>query len=265
MKPFCTLEHEKSMNRSLYSLALLTLWGATANAQGLIGIRNGDGDLVNGTVVFVQTDITASVSDVGLYCELLEGTEPEQINVRRYELWPVEGSGNYFCWGVCYLSVPSGTNSTWVSQHYLQLTPGSPVNNFHAYYEPNNTPGTSRFRFVWFRTSDPYASDSSWVDIDFGASVGVEERARALNSMKVMPNPALASDMKISLDLDAGVRGASLVIYNTLGSRVQEHNLAAGVSTVTLRREDLMPGIYFGNVEVDGRVLESRRLVIGSR
>ncbi len=253
------------MNRTRYSLALLTLWAAAANAQGLIGIRNGDGELVNGTVVFVQTDITASLSDVGLYCELLEGTEPEQINVRRYEMWPVTGSSNYFCWGVCYNAVPSGTNSTWLSQHYVDLTPGVPVNNFHAYYEPNNTPGTSRFRFVWFRTSDPNAADSSWVDIDFGASVGVEERTSALNSMKVMPNPALASDMKISLDLDAAVRGARLVIYNTLGSKVQEHSLPAGSTVVTLRREDLTPGIYFGSVEVNGRVLESRRLVIGSR
>lgn len=236
-----------------------------AQSQGFVAIRTTDGETVNGSVVHVPTDITAPLSDIPLRCELLEGTDPQQVNVRRYELVPVAGSGNYFCWGVCYLSVPSGTNSTWISQHYVNMTPGTPVNNFHAYYEPNNNAGASRFRFVWFRTADPDATDSSWVDIEFGPSVGMDERSSPLNSLSVMPNPALDSDMRISVDLGPTAPGASLIIYNALGSKVQQHKLVTGVSAIILRREELMPGIYFANVEVNGRVLESRRLIIGSR
>lgn len=251
-------------------LLLLTMTGTLVlssfgQSEGIVAIRNTDGETVNGTVVYVPTVISEPLSDIPMRCELLDGTEPQQINVRRYELVPVAGSGNYFCWGVCYNSVPSGTNATWVSQHYVNMTPGVPVNNFHAYYEPNNNPGATRFRFVWFRTSDPDAADSSWVDIEFGPSVGIDEQASLLNGLDIMPNPALESDMKISVDLGPTGSGASLIIYNALGSKVQQHKLVTGVSVVTLRREELMPGIYFANVEVNGRVLESRRLIIGSR
>lgn len=253
------------MERTLYALTFISLFAVNAGAQGLVGIRNGEGELVNGTVVFVQTDISQALSDIGLSCELLDGTDPQQINVRRYEMWPVAGSSNYFCWGVCYNPVPSGENLTWLSQHYVNMTPGVPVNNFHAYYEPNNTPGASRFRFVWFRTSDPGAADSSWVDIDFGAAVGISEGTSPLLGMQLMPNPALDSDMRISVELAQTGRSAGLVIYNALGSKVQQHRLAPGVSVVTLRREDLVSGIYFASVEVNGRVLESKRIIIGSR
>ncbi|MGV3637477.1 MAG: T9SS type A sorting domain-containing protein [Flavobacteriales bacterium] len=253
------------MNRKLLALTIFTLIASAARTQGIVGIRNADGDLVNGSVVFVQTDISEPLSDMGLRCELLEGTDPQQINVRRYEMWPVAGSSNYFCWGVCYNPVASGVNPTWLSQHYVNMTPGVPVNNFHAYYEPNNTPGTSRFRFVWFRTADPDAADSSWVDIDFGAAVGIQERRDQLIGMQLMPNPALDGDMRISVELAQAGQNAGLVIYNALGSKVQQHKLTPGVTVVTLRREDMVSGIYFASVEVDGRILDNKRIIIGSR
>jgi len=259
-----TLESPNDMNRTLLTLTFFSLLASAVKSQGIVGIRNGEGELVNGSVVFVQTDISAPLSDIGLSCELLQGTDPAQINVRRYEMWPVAGSSNYFCWGVCYNSVASGVNPTWLSQHYVNMTPGVPVNNFHSYYEPNNTPGTSRFRFVWFRTSDPDASDSSWVDIDFGAAVGINERVSPLVGMQLSPNPALDSDMRISVELSQAGQDAGLVIYNALGSKVQQHKLAPGTSVVTLRREDMVSGIYFASVEVNGRVLDSERIVIGS-
>jgi hypothetical protein len=193
----------------------------------------------------------------------LTGDSPRQINIRRYELWTVPNTQNFFCWGVCYLPVASGVNSTWVSQHFVDMNPNATYNNFAAYHEANGQAGsTARFRFVWYDTADPFGPDSSWVDIEFGGAVGIGERSANAVELAVWPNPSNGSDVVLDYALDGAVQGHTVVLYTVLGERIREIVMPAVQGRLVLSTADLGSGVYFANVEHNGRILTTRRVVV---
>lgn len=229
-------------------------------AQGVVTVRNGQGQIVNGTLV--STSAAQSTDTVKLLSRL-SGDVAKEINVRRYELWTVPNTQNFFCWGVCYLPVASGVNPTWVSQHFVDMNPNTNYNNFAAYHEANGqASSTARFRYVWFDTADPFGPDSSWVDIEFGGAVGVGERAAKPVQLSAWPNPSNGDDVSLEYALDSFVPGSALVLYTVLGERIRTLELPGAEGRLVLRTSDLGSGVYFANVERNGRVLATRRVVI---
>lgn len=247
-----------AMRTFLLLITALLLHGLSA--QGVVNILNGSGQTVNGTLV--SHGALQSTDTVKLLTRL-SGSQSRQINVRRYELWSVPGTQNFYCWGVCYLPVNAGVNSTWVSQHYVDMNPGATYNNFAAYHMANGLSGNAaRFRFVFFDTADPFAADSSWVDIEFGGTVGVNERPGSLQKFTVVPNPSAGQDVWIEHGLDRWENGTELVLYDLLGARLQRIPFLGTEGRTLLRTQGLSAGVYFANVERRGRVLGTRRVVI---
>jgi len=245
----------------ILTVPLLLLLSCVAYGQGVVTLRDTQGQLVNGTLVS-HTALQANITDtVKLYTQLT-GASATEINVRRYELWTVPGTQNFFCWGVCYLPVNAGVNPTWISQHWLDLNPGTSYNNFSAYHVPNGETGTARFRYVWFSTADSFGPDSSWVDIEFSGTVSVPERAQSLKQFQVWPNPSQGQDVRIAFGLDRLVPGTELVVYNVLGERLRRQQLTGLEGVIVLPITDLGAGVYFANVEQAGRVLGTRRMVV---
>ncbi len=244
-------------------IALLASLTASSQimSQGVVTIRDAEENVVNGSVVFVASQPTDNTNEVDLLVELT-GTTAEQINVRRYEVWPVAGSSNYFCWGVCYLPVLASAQPAWVSQHYVDMEAGIPVNNFHAYYQPTGNAGTSRFRYVWFNTSTPDSPDSSWVDIDFGGTVGLGDGPTRSISMAAWPNPTSGSDVMVDFALDGSAQNTEVVLYNVVGERVRRQRISSLEGRAVLSSSGLASGVYFANLERDGRMLATRRIAI---
>ena len=245
------------------SAAFLTaiVFSASTYSQGLVVLRDSEGNVVNGTVVHYPGLPTDASNVVHLFAEL-SGSVATEVNLRRYEVWPIAGSSNYFCWGVCYLSVASGVNPSWLSQHYVQMEPDVEVNNFGAYYEPNNNSGTARFRYVWFNTATPDGPDSSWVDIDFGGTVGLSENTGTTIALDAWPNPSAGADVSIDFTLDKLGQGTEIALYNVLGESVRRQSVAAGQGRITIATNGLGSGVYFANIERGGRMLATRRVVI---
>lgn len=242
------------------SLLLTVLLAGASMAQGIVTVRNGQGQVVNGGLV-AHTALQ-STDTVKLKSQLT-GTESMEVNIRRYELWTVPGTENFFCWGVCYLPVEAGVNPTWVSQHYLDMNPGANYNNFSAYYSSmGQSSSTSRFRFVWFNTADPYGPDSSWVDIEFGGTVGIQEQPSQMLELAMWPNPSSGQDVQVDHAFEGSPIGASLVLYSVLGERLNSWALQSAAGRSKLPTADLGAGVYFVNVERNGRVLGTRRLVV---
>jgi hypothetical protein len=241
-------------------LAFLSL--SAAMAQGFVSITNEEGQVVNGTVIYRATPPDAIRDTVKLNTTLSPGGAAMSVNIRRYELWPVDGTFNFFCWGVCYIPQASGAIPTWVSQHPIDMQPGGTVNDFAAYYEPTGQAGTAMFRYVWFPTNDPGSPDSVWVDIQFGGQVGMDEQAAAVRNMSLFPNPSAGADITITYQLDQPGSGVDLVVYDLLGQRVLSRSLGMHQDRVVLGAGRLSPGVYFVNVERNGRMLATRRLVV---
>lgn len=231
-----------------------------AAAQGVVTVRNTQGEVVNGSLI--SHSATQSTDTVKLLSKLT-GSEPMEVNVRRYELWTVPNTENFFCWGVCYLPVAEGEKPSWVSQHYVDMNPGANYNNFSAYYSANGQSGsTSRYRFVWYNTADPMGADSSWVDIEFGGAVGVAERSAKALEMSVWPNPSNGADVQVDHSFGGTANGTELVLYTILGKRLSSKALTSAAGSSVLPTSDLGAGVYFVNVERNGRVLGTRRVVI---
>lgn len=249
------------MGRRYALLALVLILVSALHAQGLVLLTNDQGQVVNGSVIHKPLTPGYDTDTVKLNA-VLAGAMPRSVNVRRYEVWPIEGSKNFFCWGVCYLPVTSGVNTTWDSQHWVDMTPGSVYNNFSAYYMPEGQVGTTRFRYVWYDMDDPNGADSSWVEIDFGGSVGIAEQLDRQATMETWPNPNSGSDISIFHSLGKITGNTHLVIYNVLGEQVSSMRLRNAEGLTTLPASSLTTGVYFANLEQDGRILATRKLVV---
>jgi hypothetical protein len=227
-------------------------------------IEDAGGNMVNGTTVIYYGDAEAPVLEVGAYVTLAAG-ENRMVNLRRYELDVQPNTLNYFCWGLCYLEQEAGALPVWQSQpnHALELTAGVPVSDFKAYHVPNGQLGNSSYRFVWFDVGNP--NDTAWVDIEFRSSpVGVEEFGTGVRTFNIFPNPSMGNDVRITVDLEGGLEGTSLVVYNALGGQVQASTLASLHARNVLPVAGLPSGIYFAAVQRHGVALATKRFVITS-
>lgn len=238
----------------LFSLGLT----AAASAQGIVQLTDEEGHTVNGTVILASCDF--STDTVSLLARLT-GSTPRTVNVRRYEMWPVPGTNNFFCWGVCYLPVPVGTNPSWVSQHYVDMNPNATYNNFHAYHQAQGNTSTMRYKFVWFDVNNPQGPDSSWVDIDFCGLVGMQEPVSVQPALSIWPSPTEGRDLQLEYAADrAGT--TRVVLYNVLGGAVRRSNATLGGGRVSWPIGDLEAGVYFATLERDGKPLLTRRVVV---
>ncbi len=230
--------------------------------EPIVTLTDEEGNVVNESVVSHVGGYWDVRDTVSLFATLNSDVE-KSVNVRRYELAAVVGSKNFYCWGVCYTAQFAGNIPAWESAHPVYIAPAVTVDNFHAYYEPQGLTGATGFRFVWFDTEN--VDDSTWVDIVFDAPVGMGEKVGGVLGFDAYPNPALDAPMNIRFALAPSVVGAQLVVYNALGSKVLVQAVRGTNVSVVLPREQFQPGVYFANVEVAGKALLTRRLIIGSR
>lgn len=244
---------------SRYALGLgLFLSSLSLSAQGVVTLTNEDGEVVNGTVIVAPCDWATDT--VSLFSELT-GSSAMTVNVRRYEMWPVAGTNNFFCWGVCYLPVSVGTHPTWVSTDHVNMNPGAQYNNFHAYHQPQGNTGTMRYKFVWYDVANPNGPDSSWVDIDFCGLVGVPENVAVTPELNVWPSPTSGQDVQLDYVLDrAG--NTRVVLYNMLGEAMKRSTVGGAQGRLQWSTADLAPGVYFATLERSGQPLATRRFVV---
>src|SRR5690606_9639005 len=135
--------------------------------------------------------------------------------------------------------------------------------NFHAYHSPLGVLGPNTFRYVWFDVNNPM--DSVWVDIQFQiTAVGIEERDLASATLGLWPNPSHGDDVNIAYEKVRSGAGSELVIYNVLGERVTNYPLQNNTGTVRIEAGTLRTGVYFANIEQQGAILATRRLVISN-
>lgn len=233
----------------------------SANAQ-IVDVRDASGTSLNGTLVQVTEPVTDNGQIMGLsaFVENVSGTS-RTVNVKRYELDVPHGTGNYFCWDLCYGERNAGETPLWVSTDAIPMNAGFIANGFHAYYKPYMTVGAATFRYVWFDVNSP--NDSVYVDIQFNAmAVGITENPSPVRTFTAFPNPAVGNDVTLTYDLANGTDGMQLAVYNMLGERKFVRALNATQGKVVLSANELPAGVWFASLERNGKALMTKRVVV---
>jgi hypothetical protein len=258
--------------KSIFITLALSLIGFTAFSQLDLTIKDPqNNDVTNGSyTVYGQmahpdlhgwlavTNNSASAMDIRCY---------------RYEVSVVATTENYYCWGTCLGAVPSG--SEWLlpdvghpNYDDVVVNMGPSVTYdadglvYAAHHKPNNTSGTSTYRFVWIEEGLP--SDSVYCDVIFitGTPSAIDDvSANDYTLGEAMPNPA-SENVTINYELSRKISNASIVIYNTLGAVVESHPIAVNSRSLSFDVNELHAGLYFYTLVADGQALKTKRLVV---
>ncbi len=243
------------------TLFLAGTWG-TAHAQtSLVTIVDGQGTVVNGTVLHINADLTPDPFQILSQALLVTNSSgtARSINVMRREIEALPGTQNYFCWFQCYDPIDAGDVPLWTSPQAIDMAAGEEWPGFYGDYMPKGISGSATMRYIWFDVDEPSMADS--VDVVFTAAEpsGVAELAN-VRGFSIYPNPAVGGN--IMLDYDLAAAGARLSVYNLLGERKLVKNLGAAQGRVVLGSADLGNGVWFAVIERNGKPLATKRLVI---
>lgn len=239
--------------------ALLLATGAHLSAQEIVTLNYGN-NVVNGQTLAIVGSASTFELDATLGVTL-NSTTQRTLRVKRYEVWPVDGTSNTFCWGECYIPFNAGERPVWVSDLTETLQPATLFEGFHAYYYPAGTEGLTKFRFVWYPTDAP--TDTAYVDIVFDTranAVGQQELTAAAPAVEVFPNPATGANLTLRFSGD--VAGAQWVLRNAVGAVERQGGLRGGVADVAVNLDGLATGVYFASIVRQGRMVATRRVVI---
>lgn len=169
-------------------VSILTFFIANALvAQSLVLNSPYDGGIqVNGDTVKVNTVPSTFIAERDIH--VTQSTMASMdVNVRRYELVYELGMDNYFCWAVCYPSVPNGDSLFWDSPTSLQVEQDVVAKDFHAYLKPNGLTGTNLYLYSFYNTAN---GDSSSVYLLFNVY-----NAGDVNQNNVYDSTEIAGDV----------------------------------------------------------------------
>lgn len=102
-------------------------------------------------------------------------------------------------------------------------------------------------------------------NIDIGASefnvtTGIKNVIKNTALFSVYPNP-FVSETTISLNTE--LKNAELKIFNTLGQEIKEQNFKLqNVKRITIKRNDLISGLYFYTIKEENRPVATGKLII---
>jgi hypothetical protein len=186
------------------------------------------------------------------------GTQAADVKVARKVISEVIGSENNFCWGInCYNPLIS------VSPDMQTIAANTSNSSFIADYTPNGYSGITTIRYSFFKVNGS-SPDSVHTTIQFRATSPLGTK-KDMDTNAILdaafPNPANAFT-KIPYNLPAGTKNAKLRLMNAIGGLVSEVNLDKQGLPVIIVTDNLPAGIYFYNLQVDGRAVSTKKLIV---
>ncbi|MCX6247895.1 MAG: T9SS type A sorting domain-containing protein [Bacteroidetes bacterium] len=175
------------------------------------------------------------------------------VIVKKVEISLIPGSMNTFCWGLCfppdvYVSPPKTIEANTTDSI-----------DFSGHYNPLTIVGESVIRYVFYNGANP--NDSVCVNVTYNAlEVGVQNKYAKNTLSGAYPNPA-NSTVNFEYSLNSGVAG-SVIIRNLLGTVVKSSALTGSEGNLSIITGDLPEGIYFYSLDVDGKALTTRKLIV---
>ncbi len=184
------------------------------------------------------------------------GLDTLSVKIAQDNSGATNGHISYFCWGInCYPPTVA------VSSNAVNIAPGDTNKTFIGYLEPAGHTGISVIDYYFFNTIDP--NDGINVSFTYDISIGINELSNSVSLSNPSPNPA-NNLTSISYDLKS-VKNGSFVLYNILGSKLNEFKLTERQETLIIPTSQLNSGIYFYSIVADGKLVSTRKLIVAHR
>lgn len=79
-----------------------------------------------------------------------------------------------------------------------------------------------------------------------------------------IPNP-FSNETLVQYSLPAQIKSASMVVYDLTGKQLKSFPLENGSSSITITSESLSSGIYIYSIVADGKIMDSKRMVVADK
>ncbi len=172
----------------------------------------------------------------------------------------VAGSNYQYCWGEhC---------SAWVAGNValpdvVTIGPDAANGTFYTHFRPNGFSGHSIIRYCWYNINSP--TEEVCYDVNFCVNaecvITVTKVTQVGDITEISPNP-ITKTSTLSYDFTTVPTNAKIQIHNMVGSLVKEVLLEKKSGLVTIEAADFESGIYFCSIQCDGKIFETKRLVI---
>lgn len=142
-------------------ICLVTLNSVSAQSFSLLD-TNGVAINAGSTVTF-QGDPSDAVITARIDVRNISGTD-KNVKVKKYHISILDGTMNYFCWGVCY------GPDTYESPFAQTIKAGDISDQFYGDYSPMNVSGTTRVMYTFFDVDNRIDSVSLYVEFTAGSA-----------------------------------------------------------------------------------------------
>ncbi|MTI19626.1 T9SS type A sorting domain-containing protein, partial [Fulvivirga sp. RKSG066] len=184
--------------------------------------------------------------------------QPINLVIRRVDQLIGSSQNTFFCWdGDCFES-----SKEQLPVQY-QIPAGETSIKFETVLETGLAEGFSTVKYLIYERNNPAQA------IEYNISYTIEDRKEKLliydsEDLKindVYPNPvsefAIVDYNVLNREIEA-----KILIHNVLGSVVGEYQLPPLENKVTIKTEDLNPGVYFYTLYIDNDGIMTRKLII---
>jgi len=244
------------MKKILLPIALLILTVYSVDAQTFALEWDGH-PYIEGDTITVAPELSSTAEilfEPIFYNNTVSGVN---IEVARDEIIIVDGSVNYFCWDTCYLHAVD----TSIKVKYIPAGSSTVLGDFVAHYEINETTGSSVIGYKFYDKSNPDENLSVFVKFDTSPS-GVDDNIfNNIRISEIYPNPA-TNFVNIDYDIPIDATEANVRIVNMFGMVVKDRKLHASNNHMRLNVSELVEGIYFYSIYVNGKIFTTKKMII---
>jgi hypothetical protein len=209
----------------------------------------------NGTITIYGSDPNVDVLAGYIWVKNTTDTPMLNVFVRRVVNQEVEGSQNSFCFGInCYGPM---TNESTIP---TEIAAGVTDKSFYGDYYPNQHGGLTSITYEFFDNV------TFGVPVMAKATVNFHISANSIAENKVIfkgpyPNPA-SQYTNFEYNIPSVYDNAQLIIRNMLGVEVSNVFLNKGAGKESIDVSNYASGIYFYTLVVDGKVIQSKKMIV---
>jgi len=210
------------------------------------------------SIISGNTDVWCTDSTLCSNVATIKNVSPNNVTVKckRIIVSMQTGNTNYFCFaGTCF---GPGTR---VSTTSAAMSPDSTNSTFIGYLNDAGGTQDDTVTYCFFNEAD--TTDATCYTVIYHFRPTGIPTISAGNGMllNVYPNPVdFQATFQYSLPKD--INSATVIIMNMLGNKVGEFELNTNRNTAVISTADLSNGIYFYSLEVDGRVVSTKKLMV---
>ncbi|MFM9986230.1 MAG: T9SS type A sorting domain-containing protein [Flavobacteriales bacterium] len=171
-----------------------------------------------------------------------------------------EGHKYQYCWG--QTCSPFTTNS-YALNDVVTLGAGQSTETFYFKLRHYGNAGQSKVCFNWFDNNNPDVVVTTCVNfcVDADCNLSASEIKATANISAISPNPVTKTAV-VSYDFATRPSNGKIKIHNLVGAIMKEVDLSQASGGLIIEAADFENGIYFISIENEGRVFETKRLVI---